>query len=70
MPEIPITFDNVEVLSASDLGLMCRIQGKVVPIGRLQMLGGADVRDAGDRGRLVLPRCAVDALGLEVPPLS
>ena len=69
MPDT-VVFENVEVISASDLGLICMVQGKVVSVGALQVLPESTVRSKGDRGRLVLPRWAVDELGLAVPPLS
>jgi hypothetical protein len=67
MPETPITFEDVEVVSATDMTLRCRVQGKVVVIGVSQYLHGTTVRGAGDRGRLILPRWAVQELGLTEP---
>ena len=67
MPESPVTYDDVEVLSASGLTMRCRVAGKVVIVGRGQPMHGTSVRDVGDRGRLVLPRWAVRDLGLPEP---
>lgn len=67
MPETPIAFSDVEVLSASGMTMRCRVQGKVVVVGRLQMLPGTTVRQHGDCGTLVIPRWAVHDLGLTEP---
>ena len=67
MPNTPVAFDDVEVIAETGLTLRCRIQGKEVVIGVAQWLPGTTVRHAGDRGRLVLPRWAVDDLGLTPP---
>jgi len=69
MPETPIPFDDVEVVAATDMTLRVRIQGRELVIGRGQvLLDGTTVRVPGDRGRLVLPRWAVQDLGLREPP--
>jgi hypothetical protein len=67
MPEPTIAFENVEVVSSSDLAMQVRVQGKVVFIGSLQPLRGTTIRRLGQRGRLVLPLCTVRELGLAVP---
>src|SRR5690348_12776355 len=67
MPETPVAFDDVDVVSASDLAMRCRIGGKVVMVGSAQPLEGTTVRRAGDHGRLVLPRWAALDLGLMAP---
>jgi hypothetical protein len=67
MPETPITFEDVEVLGVSSLTLKCRVQGTMVTVGRPQVLSGSTVTNVGDRGRLVLPRWAVQDLGLIEP---
>lgn len=67
MPETPITFEDVEVVGASSLTLKCRVQGRMVTVGRLQVLPASTVTNVGDRGRLVLPRWAVQDLGLIEP---
>jgi hypothetical protein len=64
MPDSPVAFDDVEVVSATELAIRCRIAGKVVVVGSAQPLEGTTVRRAGDHGRLVLPRWAVVDLGL------
>jgi hypothetical protein len=56
MPETPMTFEDVELLKDSGMTLRCRVQGKVVVVGRLQVLAGTTVSMESDRGRLVLPR--------------
>lgn len=67
MPDTPITFDDVEVLSATDMALRCRIRGKVVTLGRLQVMQGTTVTRIGDRGRVVIPRWVAQELGLPEP---
>lgn len=64
MPETPITFANVTVSDATALSLRCTLQGKIVHVGRLQMLPGSTISQAGDVGTLILPRWAVQDLGL------
>jgi hypothetical protein len=64
MPETPITFDDVEVLRASNLTMRCRVKGQDVTVARLQVMHGTTVQRDGDRGRLVLPRWTVRELGL------
>jgi hypothetical protein len=67
MPETPITFEAVEVLRASEMTMRCRVQGKDVTVVRLQVMHGTTVQREGDRGRLVLPRWAIQELGLPEP---
>ncbi len=67
MPDTPIVFEDVEVLSATDLTMRCRIRDAIVIIGRGQPLPGTTIRAAHDRGRLILPRWAVLDLGLPDP---
>jgi hypothetical protein len=59
-----MTFDNVEVISATDLVVMCQVGARVVGVAPLHMLPGSDVSRAGDRGRLVLARATAVDLGL------
>jgi len=67
MPDTPIVFENVEVLTSTDCALRCRVQGQVVFVGRLQILAGTTVRRPGDVGRLIVPGWAVRDLGLPEP---
>lgn len=67
MPETPITFTDVEVVACSDLTMRCRVQGKVVIVGRMQVLPGTTLTAEGDRGTLVIPRWAAQDLGLTEP---
>ena len=64
MAEPTITFDDVHVVTASDLAMTVQVQGKRIVIGSAQPLAGTTVRRLGDRGRLVLPRWAARELGL------
>ena len=59
-----VTFDGVEVISATDLVVMCQVGERVVGVPPPQMLPGSDVSRAGDRGRLVLARATAVDLGL------
>jgi hypothetical protein len=65
--EAGIVFEDVVALRATDLGLKCRLQERAVFVGLLQMLEGTTVRRAGDVGRLIIPRRALQDLGLTEP---
>jgi len=67
MPKTPIVFERVQVIFTTELTMRCRVEGKVIVVGNLQVLSGTTVRDVGDVGRLVLPRWAVHDLGLTEP---
>jgi hypothetical protein len=67
MPDTPVIFENVRVLSSTDLAIRCLVGGKVVIVGAAQPLPGTTIRRPGDVGRLVLPRGAVRDLGLTEP---
>ena len=59
-----VTFDNVEVISATDLVVMCQVGDTVVGVLPPQMLPGSLISRAGDRERLVLSRATAVDLGL------
>ena len=59
-----VEFENVEVISATDLVVMCDVGGRVVGVPPLHMLPGSLISRAGDRGRLVLSRATAVDLGL------
>jgi hypothetical protein len=59
-----VTFENVEVISADDLVIMCEVGDKVVGVPPQQMLPGSLISRAGDRGLLVLARATAVDLGL------
>jgi hypothetical protein len=59
-----MTFDNVEVISATDLVVMCQVGGRVVGVPPQHMLPCSLISRAGDRGRLVLARSTAIDLGL------
>ena len=63
-PRDRVEFDGVEVVSADDLILMCRIAGRLVAIPARRTLRGTAIARAGDRGRLVLGRELALNLGL------
>ena len=62
MPDQLITFENIEVIQQNDLGLRCRVAGRVVWVGCLQAQPGSDVDVGGSR--LVLRRADAAELGL------
>lgn len=70
MPQTPIHFENVEIVSQSDLGNWMRIDGRQVFIGQAVPLSGTTVYRPGDRGRLVLPRWFAEAWDLPVCGLN
>ena len=67
MPDTPITFEDVRVFDATPLSLRCQVNGKMVRVGRAQMLEGTTIANAGDRGRLVVRRVTARDLGLVEP---
>jgi hypothetical protein len=67
MPETPIAFEDVEVLTAAGMTMRCRVLDKVVVVGRMQIMAGTTISLDGDVGRLVLPRWEVQDVGLTEP---
>jgi hypothetical protein len=59
-----VEFEDVEVLTATDFVLRCRVEGKFVGVPALRVLPGTDVARRGDRGHLVLPLELAEQLGL------
>jgi hypothetical protein len=51
-----VTLRNVLVLNASDVALLCRIEGRDRWIFRDQLREGTTLRAKGDQGTLVVPR--------------
>ena len=62
MPDQLVTFEDVEVIQQNDMGLRCRVAGRVVWVGSLQAQRGSDVDVGGSR--LVLRRADAADLGL------
>jgi len=64
-----VRFDEVEVFGASGSGsdLACRIGGAEVAIPRILIEPGSDVREPGDRGKLIIQRWLAIGLGLVSP---
>ena len=62
MPEQPVLFEHVELISRDALGFRCRVEGREVWIGNLQWREGTTVNGVGDR--LVLFRRDAAELGL------
>ena len=65
MPDTPITFDDVELVTDAGLTRHYRIGKRVVVIGRAVPLDGTTVYAVGQVGRLVLPRWFAETVGLE-----
>ena len=65
MPETPIVFDDVEMVTTSCLGHTFRIGGKDVFVGSAVPLKGTAAFIVGKVGRLVLPRWFVEEHGIE-----
>jgi hypothetical protein len=51
-----VTLSDVLVLRESDVGLLCRIEGRDRWIPRDELRAGTTVRATGDLGTLVVPR--------------
>ena len=62
-----VHFDEVEVLGASASDLECRVGTRAVLVPRLLIEPGSDVRQPGDRGKLVVYRRLAIGLGLVSP---
>ena len=62
MPDRLVTFEDVEVIQQTDMGLRCRVAGRVVWVGSLQAQPGSDVDVGGSR--LVLRRADAAEFGL------
>jgi hypothetical protein len=59
-----VEFADVEVLTANNLVLICRIGNRTVAVPARRILPGTDVARAGDRGRLIIGRELALNLGL------
>jgi hypothetical protein len=59
-----VEFEDVEVLEAGGLVMRCRVGGKIVLVPPLRLLPGTQIRQTGDRGRLILPHDVAVDLGL------
>lgn len=57
-------FSNVQVLFDTGLSLVCLVDGMRVSVPSLRMGSGTEVRGAGDRGKLVIPRSLAESIGL------
>ena len=64
MPELPIVYEDVEVVDHDDLGFTCRIGTARVFIGKYVPMNGTGIGRKGDRGRLTLPRWFAEQEGL------
>ena len=59
-----LEFANVYVVSGSPFMLTCRIGNRIVAVRPRNILPGSEVKEKGDRGRLVLSREVAVSLGL------
>jgi len=59
-----VEFDDVEIVRATAIILMCRVGMRIVAVPPRRTLPGTTVRRMGDRGRLILPREVALNLGL------
>ena len=59
-----VEFNDVEVIGANELFMMCRIGNQTVAVPSLEVLPGTTISGDGDHGRLVLSQRLVFALGL------
>ena len=59
-----LEFANVHVISGNRFTLMCRVGARVVSVRVRSLLPGTEIKETGDRGRLVLTREAAVSLGL------
>jgi hypothetical protein len=66
MPQTPVTFDAVEVLSTTIFGMTCRIGRRDVFVRAGVAASGTTVRSPGDIGRVVVPRWFAIQEGLPV----
>ena len=59
-----VEFADVDVVSANDYILTCRVGPRVFAVRLRNLLPGTEIKAAGDRGRLVLDRATAVSLGL------
>jgi hypothetical protein len=67
MPQSPVTFDAVEVLSTTIFGMTCRVGQRAVFVRSGVPKPGTTIRVQGDVGRLVVPKWFALQEGLPVP---
>lgn len=60
----PVAIEEVEALSETESGMVCRLGAKRFEIPRRLMLEGSQLRVPGDRGRLVVSRSLAQSRGL------
>jgi hypothetical protein len=56
MPQSPVTFDAVQVLSTTIFGMTCRVGRRDVFVRAGVPKPGTTIRNQGDVGRLVVPK--------------
>ena len=59
-----VEFQDVHVLGANDVVMLCQIGNHIVEVSPRHILPGTTISGHGDRGRLVLPRNVAVQLGL------
>jgi hypothetical protein len=59
-----VEFDDVHVIGANDLVMLCQIRNHIVEVSPHHLLPGTTISGQGDRGRLVLAPPLAIKLGL------
>jgi hypothetical protein len=59
-----VEFEDVHVIGANDLVILCQIGSDIVEVSPRDILPGTTISGQGDRGRLVIPRQRALTLGL------
>lgn len=60
----PVTFEDVSGEHETDRGLLVRIDGETAWLPKSQLSDDSEVRRAGDKGDLVIPRWLAEDKGL------
>ncbi len=59
-----VTIKDVEVMSATDMRVLYRVDGRVVTVPPLHIRAGSTATRTGQRGTLILPRWVAEELAL------
>jgi len=63
-PDDPFTIETAEVISEGRRASLCRVDERGLWIPNDRILPGSEIRNNGDRGRLLVPRWLAEHLGL------
>ena len=66
--ETSVEFADVEVLKYAGRNLICRVNRRRVRVAPILILPGSEVREPGDRGKLVIPQWLAVVSKLIEPP--